>query len=241
MKATTLALLVLFVLIGTNAIAQETPEWEIGGDYSFVHFNPAKAYINNPHDLNGGGASFVYNLNNWLGLKADLQGYGAAAWTVNIPEPLPVYPTHPIAGTPSTPVVNPLQAVATLPAGSYKASGDIFTYMFGPQFKYHGHRLQPFAHVLFGGASSGVWSNLLKNADISTTTNKSVSGFAMTVGGGLDYNVNRHVGIRLFECDYLQTRFNPPLLATLGGIDNQNSFRFAAGVVFNLGTLRSGK
>jgi len=220
MKAGRLVLAVLFGLFCTKLVAQETPRVEVEGGYSLAHFNPAQKYVNNPHTLNGGGGGFTYNLNRWLGLKAQMNQYGATAWTLNFSQPVP---------TPYS---------TTLPAGTYKASGGMFDYLFGPQFKYHGHRIQPFAQTLFGGASSNLWSNLLKTSGISNVTSKRVSGFVMSVGGGVDVNANKHIAIRLGEFDYLMTRLNPPLLAGIGGLNNQNNFTFSTGVVFNLGTLK---
>jgi len=146
--------------------------------------------------------------------------YAGTAWTVNLPAPIP---------TPYS---------ATLPAGTYKASGGMFDYLFGPQIKYHGHRVQPFAQTLFGGASSNIWSNVLKDSGISNVTSKRVSGFAMSVGGGVDVNLNKHIALRLGEFDYLMTRLNPTLLAAVGGLNNQNNYTFSTGVVFNLGTVK---
>src|SRR5215467_4702162 len=136
MKFAKLIPLALFVLLGINSFAQETPKYEIEAGYSLLHLNPARKYVNNPHNLNGGGFSLDYNLNSWLGLKADLRWYQATAQTFNFRDPV----VTPFAGTP------------LIPSGTYSASGGMFTYQFGPQFKYHGHRVQPWAHTLFGGA-----------------------------------------------------------------------------------------
>jgi len=227
MKVVKLFPVVLLLLLGTNAIAQETPEFEIQGGYSLAHFNPARNYVRTPHDLNGGGFGFVYNVTHWMGFKAELEKYGGTAWNIDFPEPI-VTPYH----------ITNTSSLATIPAGTYKASGGLATYLFGPQFKYYGHKIQPFAQTLFGGARSNLWSNLLTAGGISGVSTKNISGFSMSIGGGVDYNANRYISIRLGEFDYLMTRLNPPLLTAYGGIQNQNSFRFSCGVVFQLGSFK---
>jgi hypothetical protein len=222
MKAMKVIPVVLLLLLGTNAIAQqETPEFEIEGGFSLAHYNPATKFIQNPHTLNGGGGGVTYNLNNWLGLKAEMNQYGGTAWTLNVPAAIPT----PYSG-------------AILPAGTYHASGGLFDYLFGPQVKYHGRKLQPFVQTLFGGASSNLWTNLLKTSGISNVTSKRVSGFAMTAGGGVDLVANRRIAVRLAEFDYLMTRLNPPLLAGIAGVNNQNNWSFSTGVVLNLGSRK---
>jgi Outer membrane protein beta-barrel domain len=219
MKVVRMIPLALFVLlVGIQAFAQETPQYEIEAGYSLLHFNPARKYTTS-HNLNGGGFAFNYNLNSWLGLKADLEWYGATA----------------NAFTFNQPVVAPYATIPVIPAGTYQASGGMFTYQFGPQFKYHGHRVQPWAHTLFGGSKTDVWSNLLKETNYSGYNSKNVSGFAMTIGGGVDILLNHFITLRPMEFSYVLTRLNTPLLTLVGGLNNQNDWRYQAGVVFTLG------
>jgi opacity protein-like surface antigen len=96
----------------------------------------------------------------------------------------------------------------------YSAPGNTsvnaITYLFGPKLAYREDKFTAFAQVLFGGArlsAAGASSN----------------AFAMTLGGGLDYNLNKHVAIRPVQMEYLMTRF-----ASM----SQNSLRYGAGVVF---------
>ena len=88
--------------------------------------------------------------------------------------------------------------------------------MFGPKLAYrHNEKITPFAQALFGGARASA-AGASKNA------------FAMTLGGGLDWNATQHLGIRLIQAEYFMTRFNFG-----GGISNtQNNARISAGVVF---------
>ena len=115
--------------------AQEFPRAEIGGDYSYARYAPSAANTQGL-SLNGGGGTAVYNINQYLGIKMDLQGYGSNSitWT------LPPGPNFPVGGV-------------------VKAQGNLFTYLFGPQIKFRTPKIQPFAHLLFGGAHSNVYGN----------------------------------------------------------------------------------
>ena len=64
------------VLLTLSAAAQEFPRAELAIDYSFARYAPSAAYTKG-HSLNGGGGALVYNLNQYLGLKMDLQGHGS--------------------------------------------------------------------------------------------------------------------------------------------------------------------
>ncbi|MEK7831876.1 MAG: hypothetical protein AAB401_12360, partial [Acidobacteriota bacterium] len=53
------------------------------------------------------------------------------------------------------------------------------------------------------------------------------SAFAMAIGGGLDAKVHDNLAIRLFQTDYVLTRFND---------DSQHNFRLSTGLVLRLGS-----
>ena len=96
------------------------------------------------------------------------------------------------------------------------------TYLFGPRVSYrHFGRITPFGEVLFGGAHAG--DNLFGPATSSQ------NGFAMAVGAGVDYRLNKRFSIRPLKVDYLLTRFSEPGRST----QNQNNVRASAGVVFH--------
>jgi hypothetical protein len=100
--------------------------------------------------------------------------------------------------------------------GYYTGNGDtagLISYLFGPRVSLRGHgKLTPFAQVLLGGARSIV--NAPQNA------------FAMTAGGGVDYRISEHFAVRPVQAEYFLTRF------TNGATNQQNNFRYSAGVVF---------
>lgn len=103
-------------------------------------------------------------------------------------------------------------------------TGHLLTYTLGPRFSPRREifRTSPFGHVLIGGARiSGNLSGL----------NAGENGLAVIVGGGLDVRVNSVVAIRIFEGDYVLTRFNR--VTDTPGI--QNDVRISAGVVLHFG------
>ena len=200
------------LLLGMTAWGQEFPRVELGGDYSFARFNPNAAYTQG-HSLNGGGGSITLNFNEYLGIQMDLQGYQATTNGFTIPSGL------------------------SFPGGaSGKVSGDLFTYMFGPQLKVRAHGFHPFGHLLFGAAHTNVYADAFKQicqpiaGTCSFKTSPADDAFAMAFGGGVDIPIGHVVSFRPAEIDYLLTRFTNPFANS-----NQNNFRYSAGLVFSFG------
>lgn len=104
----------------------------------------------------------------------------------------------------------------------------IETLLVGPRYSWSKWaKWTPYAQGLFGGA---LGSGTLYGPDAATSGN--ASGFAMSAGGGLNWNVTQHVSIRLFQAEYLMTRLP-------NSINNyQNNIRITAGVVFRIGQPR---
>src|SRR5258708_13383780 len=74
-KMKKLLLLVIALLVGGTAYAQENPRWELSADYSFARWNPSQGTVFNLHSLNGGGGSLVYTLTGFLAIMPLLQRY----------------------------------------------------------------------------------------------------------------------------------------------------------------------
>jgi outer membrane protein with beta-barrel domain len=105
-------------------------------------------------------------------------------------------------------------------SGAGSTAGDdatVVSYLFGPKLAMRRGPITPFVQALFGGAH------------ISGTPNVSQNGFAMTIGGGLDWNATAHIGIRVVQAEYLMTRFKG-FGTNLG--NNENNARISTGVVF---------
>ena len=104
---------------------------------------------------------------------------------------------------------------------SAQPSVGAFSYMFGPRLNFRRKRqtVMPFLHALFGGLNA--------NGNIGRVGSQTT--FAMTVGGGIDVKVSPSVAIRPVQVEYFMSRFSD-------GLNNQqNNFRFGAGVVFRFG------
>lgn len=201
------------LLLGVAAWAQEFPRAEVGLNYSYARYAPSASYSKG-HSLNGGGGSVTFNWNEYLGIRMDLQGYGSNTTGFNI--------------SPN----------ATFPSGlNGNVQGNLFTYLFGPQFKVRAHKVEPFGALLFGGAHTNVYGNAFKSlcqpivGTCGITKAPTAEAFAMSFGGGIDVPINHVVSFRPAEISYLLTRFSNPLTKT----NNQNNFRYSVGISFNLG------
>jgi hypothetical protein len=140
----------------------------------------------------GGGGAFVYNVSPWIGIKADFQGYTQSSGNKQVAN------------------------------GVGSASGNTFTYLFGPQIKKHSGRFQPFGEALFGAATGNGYASFYNVDGVKSVSNTSTA-FAMEFGGGLDIPVTTHIQIRPVEVDYLYTNF---------ASNSQNNFKYNAGVNF---------
>ena len=210
-----LGFLTLTAALAASAFAQDVPRWEVYGDYSYVQFNPSVTGLQS-RAFNGGGAGVQVNFAKYFGIKGDFQGYGSTKWT----------------DTFSGPTVTPHNG--TIPAGTYSSTADSFTYLFGPTLGTHGKRVNVYGEILFGGSYSNGYAELVKSIDAGGGTIKAATDqypFTMAVGGGIDLKLNKSVSLRLGEFDYLLTRYTNPITST----NNQNSFRYLAGVVFTFG------
>jgi hypothetical protein len=197
------------MLVATSAFAQETSKLEASVDFSYLHFVPQNNHIVQPFNVWGGGASAVYYLGGHLGIKADLQGYASTQQGFSF-------------GPGS----------AFCPTGcSGRVEGNMFTYAFGPQFKFRVGRIEPFVEALGGGAHSNLYGSALRNCTGCTTIGRSPSNNAalFIVGGGIDINLSSHITVRPGEVDYVLTRFGS---AFTFGNNNQSNVRYLAGMVF---------
>jgi outer membrane protein OmpA-like peptidoglycan-associated protein/opacity protein-like surface antigen len=96
----------------------------------------------------------------------------------------------------------------------------LMSYMAGPKVSYRYRRLVPYAQALFG-AAHGSDSYFPSGTSYSTTA----SSFALTGGGGLEYNLSPRFALRVVEAQYLHTSLP-------NGTDNsQNHLMLGAGLV----------
>jgi hypothetical protein len=207
---------VMLLALSAGAHAQEYPKIELAGGYSLINFHPGLAVITS-QNFNGGGGAAVYNITPLIGIKADFMGYAVGTgWTTKL-----INAGYPVTGS---------------------ASGNLFTYMFGPQIKMHKSKYQIFGEGLFGAGHSNGYATILGciSGDNPTDCNlSSASGhgnnnaFAMEWGGGLDIKLSKIVQVRPVEVDYLYTNFSSNHIAKVS--NSQNSFKYFAGVNFTFG------
>jgi hypothetical protein len=97
----------------------------------------------------------------------------------------------------------------------------VYSYLVGPQVTWHANRFAPFGHALFGLARERTGMN-----EVDFTSPQTDSGFATTLGGGLDLAVTPHLAVRVIEADYFRTEvFN----------QSQNSFGLSFGILLGFG------
>ena len=82
---------------------------------------------------------------------------------------------------------------------------------------------QPFGQALFGGVHG---FDSYFPAPVGKLPTSYDTSFALTIGGGLDIPVSKHIWIRAVQADYFYSQ-----LRNLQG-DRQNQFRIGAGVLF---------
>jgi outer membrane protein OmpA-like peptidoglycan-associated protein len=179
-------------------------EWFVG--YSFWRATPTVSG-NRMVYLHGGSTSVAYNFNRYIGLVADLGGYADSRLTL------------------------------FSPAGSktFDSSGSAYTYLFGPRFSFPRYeRIAPFIQELFGGAHASSVTISGCKGSLSCTPLGSDNAFAMMLGGGLDITLSHHIGLRLFEGDFLLTHFRDPFSPD-GQRGWQKNVRLSTGIVLRFG------
>jgi opacity protein-like surface antigen len=193
----------IMLLFGKASFAQHLGE--LTANYSYMHYVPV---ANLPTtNLNGGGGSVVLYFAGFFGLKAEVQGYANQNINFNFP-PGSIRCPSGCTGT---------------------AQANLFTGNFGPQIKIRIKRVQPFFEGMVGGAHTNFYQNVHKNCSGCVFASPGDWALGVVLGGGLDIKVTSHLAIRPIEANYFLTRFINNLTT---GHNNQNNFRYQAGLVF---------
>jgi opacity protein-like surface antigen len=106
------------------------------------------------------------------------------------------------------------------------ADANLYSYLFGPRISLRHGPITPFVQTLFGGAhaSASEECDAAKvQPEVGGCGSIGENSFAMTVGGGLDWNATPHIGVRLIQAEYFMTNF-----ASV----RENGARISTGVVF---------
>jgi opacity protein-like surface antigen len=163
-----LLLVLAIVVLPVWLLAQDVPKGEMFGGYSLLHTGG--------QDFNSFTGQLNYNLNEKLGLTADVNG-AYAGQSVS---------------------VTGLPGISGVSAHSHT-----YTFLFGPTYSYRElDKFVPFGHFLAGiahGSSSAQTSILGQTTTISTSD----TGFGLALGGGVDYKLNRSWAIRPVQIDYM--------------------------------------
>jgi len=201
----TLRVLWLVLLSGVALWAQSVPQVEFAAGYTYMNFHANVPQLTS-QSFNGGGGAVVFNPLSWLGVKAEVTGYSFGSdWTHKL-----------------------LQLGYTGTSGT-----NLFTYQFGPQFKKHTGKFQPYIQSLYGVAHSSGYEAVLRARGSGTYVLTSGSGnnaFAMELGGGLDIPISSHIQLRPVELDYQLTRFGYKNFSA-----NQSNFKYFGGINFTFG------
>jgi len=108
--------------------------------------------------------------------------------------------------------------------GGVKFHDNVHNFLFGPTVSYRKNSsLTPFAHALFGASR-------LHQEGIGND-----AGFAMALGGGVDWKVHNNISIRLGQIDYVMSRLSDNPGVAGAPTDTANNLRFSTGIVFNFG------
>jgi opacity protein-like surface antigen len=187
----TLAAVVLTLLIGAVAEAQDFPKVEVLGGYSLARIGSSTSNLSaignsiglmNVETSNlqkrGFETSGTFNLNQYLGIECDFRWNQGTILKGTIPN-----------------------------AGTVNANLRNIAFLSGPRFAVRRSKtITPFAHALFGGNITTVSANgAVSGSGIGVSASTSNTGYAIVLGGGLDVSVNRVMAIRLGQLDYVRT------------------------------------
>jgi opacity protein-like surface antigen len=214
-----------------DASSEAVPQFTIfvGGSYFRVHSSGAEAsqvlgvpdYLVQKRNLNfnlyGWQTTLTENVNGWFGVDVDASGnYG-------LPKPTFLCSASSASNALSCLSPNPVRpSVIT----------KLHTFALGPRFSTRRYgRVVPFVHVLLGvGHISGSISGTSIFTQIPTLvpeeTSRSNTALVVAPGLGLDLTVSHRLSVRLFEIDYMMTRFFN---------QRQDNARISAGFVFQFG------
>jgi opacity protein-like surface antigen len=208
------------LLAGGAAVAQDSfPKVETSPGFMYIHtgelFGGSKAL-----NCVGGGGTFAFNVTSVIGIAADLGGCKLTG-------------------------LNNTYGLAS------RATGSEFTFLFGPRLTFNrAGKVHPFLDLGLGGVRAAVSCNngnvgnacggisvappiVIQNPNASSV---SKVAFGLSVGGGMDVQLNKKFALRLVQAEYLYSRFgNNCEFAVCSNNNSQNSFRLKSGIVISWG------
>ena len=212
--------LLIFPILVSRAWAQSYPAREAYLGYS--HYN--NEYGTDRHNSPGLQFNFGYNIARNLQLLGD---FGAQFHSTNI-----------------------------VWSNGKKAEADSYQFLFGPELKIRNRsRLTPFAHALAGAAlrnyavPSGNWvcTGFPSSCYQTSFSVARDSGFAWSLGGGLDWRIHPAISLRIVQFDWIRSNLSrdnkdfSPQQGSLPIVSGwQDNYRFSIGFSFQLGEKRTG-
>lgn len=199
-------------LFALSTYAQDTPRVDFVAGYSYLRSNPSQADNIPAGNLNGGIATFAYNINDHFAAEFDFGFYHN-----------------------SGEVDNTSVSYMFGPRISYGRSRKLDPFVHALFGGMH-------SDISVDAASSLVPPHPVQPLPMPSNKRyrASQANFAMALGGGVDFHFTKGLYFRLAEFDYLLTRFEAPSFLTPTGATsnrNQNNFRFVTGLGFNFGGL----
>ena len=206
MRVRSVVALVVVLLLGSVAFAQDYPKAEVGLKYAYTRFNPAVSGLGS-FSLNGGGGDVTYFFTNNLGIKAEFVGSTSQTRTVQVCQPGCI---------------------------NLSIQGNLFTYNALLVYKARMSKFEPYIEGGMGGAHSNAYANVFAACNglgigCGFTKKPSNNAFDYVFGGGIDIPVSKTIAINVGQFDYIGTRFDS---AITNGNRTQNSFRYQAGIIF---------
>jgi hypothetical protein len=193
-------------LQGTSAQAQ--------GVDIFTGYTYERDTFGNNVGLNGYNVAGVWNVSRKVGIEANLAGHHGTTITSST-----------VTGTPSSDTKS-------------TQTNDNFTFVFGPKLNHSigpENDFQAFTHFLVGGTRMHQASTFTIGSTTSPSGSMRGTGFAMMLGGGLDW-YRGHWGARILELDFVRSNVyaNSPCGATCTNSFNTSAsnFRVAAGLIW---------
>jgi hypothetical protein len=195
MRCCAILILLGFLLMTGNAFTQ-TRRFELFAGYSPLR-NFSDGALVKRKTLHGWNASLTTDIKPWLGISADFSGHydGRTAFVNRF-----------LVDENGRTLVGFVQ-------NEFMSHWGIV----GPQVKLRHGRFEPFSRLLFGVSRVSVEGSKTP-PDVGFGFNK--TGFALALGGGLDFRISERVKIRLIQADYMRsdTRIGRENLRTSFGL-----------------------
>lgn len=210
--------LFLVFLIPCAAAAQDIPKVEVFGGYAIQRLGYSDEQAQGMEDLldylgvtsnfetkrfmnKGFIGSVTYNLTEMLGVEADFRWHSGTVLEGNFD----------------------IQGIR----GRVGAEYTDFAFLAGPRVAFRQNEaVTPFAHALVGIDRGEISAKASALGFSDSQEMDSDVGFALALGGGLDWNVSRNFAVRLVQADYFMTK---------NWSETMNNFALAFGIVIRFG------